>query len=136
MHRFFYIAGLIILSAVAVSVGAVGAQEDSTKPEFYTTKVKPIFDANCVRCHGGLNHRGGLSMDTRDSMIKGGHHGPAIVPGDAANSLLVKLIRHEGPKDDPMDMPQRKDKLSDSDIAIVERWVNAGAVIPETPAKP
>ena len=115
---------------------AVGAQEDAAKPEFYVTKVKPIFDANCARCHGGLNHRGGLSLDTRENMIKGGRHGAGVVPGDAANSWIVKLIRHEGPKDDPMDMPPHKDQLSAADITIVERWVNAGAIMPDAPAKP
>jgi hypothetical protein len=76
-----------------------------------------------------MNHKGGLSMDTRESLLKGGHDGAVIVPGDPANSLLIKLIRHEGPADDPMPMPPRG-KLSDADIATVTAWVKAGAVMP------
>ena len=64
-------------------------------------------------------------------MLKGGHDGAVIVPGDASKSLLVRLIRHEGPKDDPMPMPPNKPKISDADIAVVTQWVNAGAVMPE-----
>ncbi len=122
--------GLVAIALTSLQLGSVGAQEDAAKPEYYSTKVKPIFEANCARCHGGLNHRGGLSMDTRESMLKGGHDGAVLVPGDPAKSLLVRLIRHEGPADDPMSMPPKKPKLSDEDIAIVEKWVKAGAVMP------
>jgi mono/diheme cytochrome c family protein len=57
----------------------------------------------------------------------------AIVPGDAANSLLVRLIRHEGPASDPMPMPAKAPKLSDEEIATIEQWVKAGAVMPDDP---
>jgi len=60
-----------------------------------------------------------------------------IVPGDPANSLLVKLIRHEGPPDDPKPMPPKpNEKLSDADIAVVEQWVKAGAAMPDDAATP
>jgi cytochrome c len=126
--------GIVAIGLIALQLGQVGAQEDASKPEYYTTKVKPIFDANCARCHMGENHRGGLSLDTRESMLKGGHDGTVIVPGDPANSLLIKLIRHEGPANDPMPMPPNKPKISDADIAVVTAWVKAGAVMP--PARP
>ncbi len=126
-------AGLTFAALIALSLNTVKVQagEDKAKPEYYTAHVKPIFDANCARCHGGMNHRGGLNIDTRENLLKGGHSGPAIVPGDPAKSLLVTLIRHEGPKDDPKDMPPKGDKLSDADIKIVEDWIKAGAIMPE-----
>ncbi len=130
MRRFLLICSMPVMLSLALAPSAVHGREDASKPEYYTTRVKPIFEANCARCHGGANHRGGLNMDTRDSMLKGGHDGPVLVPGDPGKSLLVKLIRHEGPKDDPMDMPPKRDKLSDADIAVVEQWVKAGAVMP------
>ena len=55
--------------------------------------------------------------------------GAVIVPGDPANSLLIKLIRHEGPANDPMPMPP-KSKLSDADIATITEWIRSGAVMP------
>jgi mono/diheme cytochrome c family protein len=122
--------GIVAIGLISLQIGQVGAQEDASKPEFYTAKVKPIFDENCGRCHEGVNHRGGLNIDTRENLLKGGKDGPAIVPGDPANSLLVKLIRHEGPADDPMNMPPNKPKISDADIATVTAWVKAGAVMP------
>jgi cytochrome c len=120
------------LMAWGLQVGTVQAapQDEAATPAFYTTKVQPIFQANCYRCHGGMNHRGGLNIQTRAGMLKGGHDGPVLIPGDT-NSLLVRLIRHEGPPKDPMPMPPKQPKLSDADIATVERWVKAGAIMPE-----
>jgi mono/diheme cytochrome c family protein len=96
--------------------------------EFYDQKVKPIFAANCYRCHGGMNHKGGLSIVTMAGMLKGGHDGSVLVPGHPEESMLIKLIRHEGPKNDPMPMPPSpRPKISDADIATVTAWVAAGA---------
>jgi len=111
----------------------VAAQDAVSKPAFYVEKVRPLLQTNCGKCHFDLNHKGGLSLATKASTLKGGRDGVVIVPGDPANSLLVKLIRHEGPASDPMPMPQKAAKLSDADIAIVEQWVKAGAVMPEDP---
>jgi len=121
---------VVAIGFTSINLARVCADEDPSKPEYYTTRVKPIFDANCARCHGGENHRGGLNIDTRAGMLKGGHDGTVLVPGDPAKSLIVRLIRHEGPADDPMDMPPKKPKLSDADIAVVTAWVKAGAVMP------
>jgi len=98
--------------------------------DMYVKTVQPILANNCYKCHGGDNHRGGLNMNTRAGFLKGGHDGAVIVPGHPEQSLLVKLIRHEGPADDPMPMPP-KSKLSDADIAAVTAWIKAGAVMPE-----
>ena len=120
----------IVLVGWGLRVGTVEAQDDAAKPEFYTTRVLPILKANCYACHGNGNHKGGLSLETKAGMMKGGMDGSVLVPGDPKKSLLVRLIRHEGPADDPMPMPQKADKLSDADIATIEQWVKAGAVMP------
>jgi cytochrome c551/c552 len=62
-------------------------------------------------------------------MLKGGHDGAVIAPGHPEKSLLIALIRHEGPANDPMPMPP-KSKISDADIATVTEWIKAGAVMP------
>ncbi len=125
------------VTAIAVLAGAglrgVSAEESANKPAFYTEKVRPILVANCGKCHLEMNHKGGLSLMTKESMMKGGRDGVVIVPGDPANSVLVKLIRHEGPADDPKPMPPKSPKISDEDIATIERWIKAGAVMPDDP---
>lgn len=129
-------AVLLLAQGLQPVAASSSADPAPASPEFYTTKVVPIFKENCYRCHAGMFHRGGLNMGNREGLLKGGHHGPALVPGDPANSLLVRLMRHEGPANDPKPMPPKKPKLSDADIAIVEQWVKAGAVMPGDQPKP
>lgn len=137
LRRFIVGLGAAILLLPAWSLRSVAADEDASKPEFFSTRVQPVFQANCYRCHGGMNHRGGLSMATRAGMLKGGHDGPVLVPGDPERSLLVRLMRRQGPAGDPMPMPPPpRPKISDADIATVERWVRAGAVMPQDQPKP
>jgi cytochrome c len=122
--------GLAVVT-VALTTLAMKPADEAATPEFYTTQVQPILQNNCYKCHGGDAHRGGLSLNTRATMLTGGHHGPAIVPGDPSTSLLVTLIKHEGKGDDPMSMPpDPRPKLSDTDIATISRWIKAGAVMP------
>lgn len=134
LHSIWTIPALSLAAVAAFTIFQpathVAAQEDAATPEFYTHNVQPILQANCYRCHGGMNHRGGLQLDSPESIMKGGHKGVVIVPGDPENSLLIKLIRHEGPANDPMPMPP-KSKLSDEDIATITQWVKAGAVMPK-----
>jgi mono/diheme cytochrome c family protein len=134
----------VLALAVTVSVGSAliarsshatqSAPAEEASPQFYTEHVQPIFQANCYRCHAGMNHRGGLQLDTRDALMRGGKDGAVIVPGHPEQSLLVTLIRHEGPAHDPRPMPP-KGKLSDADIATVTEWIRAGAVMPVDSAR-
>jgi len=135
MRRIFAGVALGLVAVLAVSgLRGVAAQDAANKPAFYTEKVRPILVTNCAKCHMDAYHKGSLSLETRESTLKGGRDGAVIVPGDPANSLLVKLIRHEGPVDDPMPMPPHSPKISDGDIAVVEQWIKAGAVMPQDPA--
>ena len=130
------LAGVSVMAAAALAgswMRPVAAQDGADKPAFYTEKVRPILQTNCGKCHFDVNHKGGLSLQTKASTLKGGRDGVVIVPGDPANSLLVKLIRHEGPADDPKPMPPKSPKMSDADIAVIEQWVKAGAVMPDDP---
>ncbi|WP_263385611.1 c-type cytochrome domain-containing protein [Granulicella arctica] len=126
---------MIMATAGMISLGdpkTHQAQSEASNPEFYLQHVRPIFEAHCVRCHGNSKHRGGLSMESRQDLLMDRRNKPIVIPGDAANSLLVRLIRHEGPPNDPMPMPSKRERLSDTDILMIERWVQAGAIMPST----
>jgi cytochrome c len=111
---------------------AAQAEPAPNTAAFYTQRVQPIFQANCYSCHGGMNHRGGLNIATKAGMLKGGHDGSVLDMKNPEQSMLIKLIRHEGPVDDPMPMPPSpREKISDADIATVTAWVKAGAIMPE-----
>jgi mono/diheme cytochrome c family protein len=132
----------VIALAALATVAAIGCKSHAlpnasaanpATPRFYPDYVRPVFQRNCYKCHSGLNHRGGLQLDTREHLMRGGKDGAVIVPGHPEQSLMVKLIRHEGPAGDPMPMPP-KSKLSDADIATITRWIQAGALMPEDEA--
>ncbi|HLX44646.1 MAG TPA: PSD1 and planctomycete cytochrome C domain-containing protein, partial [Bryobacteraceae bacterium] len=80
--------------------------------------------AKCQQCHGEKLQMANLSLATRDSMLKGGDHGPSIVPGNAAGSLLYQRI--SGQVEPVMPMAPLP-KLTAEEIASVKDWINAGA---------
>jgi cytochrome c len=125
------------IAAMAAGLGlqGVGAAADPATPAYYTEQVRPIMVRECGKCHLTVNHKGGLSFETRASTMKGGRDGAVIVPGDPAKSLLIKLIRHEGPADDPKPMPPKSPKISDAEVEVITQWIKAGAVMPNDPAQ-
>ena len=127
---------LVAIGLISLQLAGVRAQDDASKPEFYTTRVKPILETNCGECHMNGNKKGALVIDTQAGLKKGGRDGKVIDPGDPENSMFLKLIRHEGPEDDPMPMPPKKPKMSEADIAVITAWIKAGAVMPPDPAAP
>ena len=131
MRRVLAGVGVVAAAAMAgIGMHGVSAQPAANTPAFYTEKVRPLLQTNCGKCHMNMDHKGGLSLQTRASTMKGGRDGVVVVPGDPSGSLLVKLIRHEGPPDDPKPMPPKSPKMSDADIAVIEQWIKAGAVMP------
>lgn len=93
---------------------------------FFELKIRPILAGQCLKCHGGEKTSGGLRVATRDELLQGGESGPAIVPRDAATSLLLQVLRHEP---DALSMPP-DGKLSDRVIADFAAWIDAGAFWP------
>ena len=94
--------------------------------EFFEKTVRPVLVERCLSCHAADKAKGGLRLDTRDGVLKGGHAGPAAVPGKTADSLLVTAIRHA----DDLRMPPRE-KLPDRERLALERWVELGLPWPE-----
>jgi hypothetical protein len=96
--------------------------------EFFESRVRPVLAAACFECHSGATARpkGGLRLDSLESLLAGGQSGPAIVPGDPDASLLVTAVRYD---DEELQMPpkQRLDALA---VADLERWVASGAPWP------
>ncbi len=126
-------AGLLLITGCGPGPEPPPTFHPSTPAEaaaltYFQTSVKPVLRGNCYRCHWGLNHKGNFNMGTREALLKGGDRGVAVVPGHPEQSLLVKLIRHEGPADHPMPMPP-KDKLEDSEIAAITKWIADGAIM-------
>ena len=80
-------------SLLAFLVLAGSARADESAETFFETKIRPVLATDCLPCHGGKKTESGLKVDSRESLLKGGDRGPAIVAGEPENSLLVRAIR-------------------------------------------
>lgn len=112
------------VSAVAVlRLCAAGGAIGSEASPGFSAQVAPILQKNCLACHSASAKMGGLVMESYDSLMKGGAHGQAIVPGKAEESRLIQML--EG-KVQPR-MPFGGEPLPAADIASVKAWIDAGA---------
>ncbi len=109
------------------NIAAVNAQ-------VFSAAVRPIFQRNCVMCHGPEKTKGGLRLDSFEAMLKGGENGPAIAPGKPAESLVLKRIQLPASSDDHMP-PEGKPQPSSADIAVLRWWLQAGAPTNQTIAE-
>lgn len=90
----------------------------------FATDIQPIFTESCVKCHSGNNAPRGLQLDSYPGVIAGGTYRPVIVPGNAAESELVKRIKGEAIPRMPFDGPPF---LAENEIAQIIAWIEAGA---------
>ena len=107
---------------------------DPAAVEFFEKVVRPILATRCQACHGPTKQKGGLRLDSRKSILAGGTSGPAVVPFDTKESLLVDAINYG----ETYQMPP-KSKLPDGEIATLTRWVQMGApwgIEPESTTPP
>lgn len=96
------------------------------EPSFYTARVAPILDRNCVVCHGPEKDKAGLRLDSFERILRGAESGEVVKPGDVKGSELVRRIRL--PRDEEEAMPSDgKPALSADEIKVIELWIAAGA---------
>lgn len=94
--------------------------------EFFEAKIRPVLVARCYECHSASSKepKGGLLLDTREGIRRGGESGHGVVPGEMDDSLILGAIRYES-----FEMPP-EEKLSDEVVADFEKWVRMGAADP------
>jgi mono/diheme cytochrome c family protein len=107
----------VVFAASTASAGlSPGAQ-------IFVDRVRPVLEQKCFTCHTD-DQRGGLRLDSREAMLSGGSRGPALVPGNPEESLIVSAIRHENPD---LQMPRNGAALGDQEIEGIVAWIRAGA---------
>ena len=124
MNRWLIVSLIALLPASQVSA--------QTADEFFETKIRPVLIGTCFQCHGGEKTSSGLRLDRRQHLMSGGERGPAIVPGDAENSLLIHTIRRTHAD---LSMPPKK-PLRESVVTDFQHWIDAGANWPASIAEP
>lgn len=92
----------------------------------YKEEIKPLLQTRCVSCHGSLKQKGGLRLDSETFIKKGGKNGLVVVAGNLSKSILYANMLL--PLDDEKHMPPKgKHQLSEIEIAIIKKWIAAGA---------
>jgi hypothetical protein len=129
----FLARSLVLLCLLTFTRNAAAAKPAEPAPtkeglDFFETQIRPIFVHNCYECHSGdpKKAKGGLTLDTRDGLRKGGKSGAAINPGHPDQSLLIEAVQYES-----LEMPP-KGKLADEAIDKLVQWVEMGAPDPRT----
>ncbi|GIW95594.1 MAG: cytochrome c [Pirellulaceae bacterium] len=122
----FAAAGLILMAGGGQNAFA---QAKALAPEdeaFFERHIRPILVEHCYGCHSARAEKiqGGLRLDSRQGMLRGGESGPVIVPGRVEESLLIEAVRYES-----LQMPP-SGKLPDEKIRLLEEWVARGAPDP------
>src|SRR5262249_3980389 len=120
MARMGFLSPLSCFLTVFFAASTARAETPASE-EFFEKEVRPLLIEHCQKCHGDKKPKGGLSLTSRDAVLKGGDTGPAAVAGKPENSLLIHAVRYN---DTPQMPPKRK--LSDRKIAALSRWVQLG----------
>jgi len=115
------------LAFLALAASATYAEEAA--PD-YTGQIAPIFNKYCTGCHNTKEHEGELSLESFALLQKGGEHGQVVVPGKSDESKLLLVLTG---KAEPAMPPEDNEKPSEKEIALIERWIAAGAKGPTAP---
>jgi len=126
MHSLLKLLFIAICAMVTTSAGA--DTDDGTA--FFESRIRPVLVKSCYKCHSSQSQlpKGGLRVDSREALLRGGESGPAIVPGKPGDSLLLMALSYEG---DVVEMPP-KEKLPARVLADFRRWIASGATDPRT----
>ncbi|HVV72468.1 MAG TPA: DUF1549 domain-containing protein, partial [Verrucomicrobiae bacterium] len=95
----------------------------ATRPVDFTHDIKPIFDASCIRCHGRGRTRGGFQLDSRETLLKGGDSGPAVILRKSEDSLLIELVSGLNPDEV---MPKKGSRLTPEQVGLLRAWIDQG----------
>jgi uncharacterized membrane protein len=107
-------------------LSAAEAPAQASTRSTYRDTIAPIFAARCGACHGESKQKGDLKLTTPEALFAGGESGPALVPGNAAKSELVRRA-HLPLEDEDHMPPEGKAQLTPEELAAIEAWINAGA---------
>ncbi|QDU82240.1 Planctomycete cytochrome C [Polystyrenella longa] len=132
MHLLFktlFLLGGFLLAAIPAAIAdelPVRTPDEQKGIDFFESRIRPVLSKHCYECHAADSEKvlGGLLLDSREAMQMGGDSGPAVIPGDTDESLILGALRHEN-----FEMPPTE-KLPENVIADFEAWIKMGAPDP------
>ena len=128
--------GMAMVACLAAVGGAAGAETSpaggpGADQVFFESRIRPLLHERCLECHAAAAE-GGLRLDSRAGLLAGGDSGPAAVPGQPAESLLLKAVHYADPA---LQMPPTG-RLAPTQIEALEEWVRRGLPWPGSEGEP
>src|SRR5437879_1651632 len=125
---FAVVSAASLLGAHSFSAGITPEQAAQLPPPVsrtvdFTKDIKPIFESSCIKCHGRGKDKGGFRLDNRETFLKGGDSGTAVVLGKSADSLLIALVQGFDPDNI---MPKKGSRLTPEQIGLLRAWIDQG----------
>lgn len=125
LNRIVLNMGLLSLFTFVMTQTCAAAEPTAEQREFFENRIRPVLIEHCYECHNSIKKAdGGLAIDHRAALLKGGDEGAIVVPGKPKESRLLAILRHEA---DGIKMPKGGAKLSNSVLADFEQWIAMGA---------
>ena len=127
----------LLLFTVSLAFAETKMPPSANRKVDFQKDVQPLLSAKCYSCHGEDAQQSGLRLDKRQNALRGGDYGPVILPGNSAESKLIRrLVNGDGGLQMPPTGP-----LSDEEIGVLRAWIDQGTdfrteVHDEAPAKP
>src|SRR5262245_15364678 len=124
----------LLICIALVDAGTLTAADPPVSPQqadFFEKRIRPVLVEHCFACHGEKKQEGGLRLDSRERLLKGGDGGPVVVPGKPDESELIEAIRQTG----DLKMPP-KGKLSSETVTALAEWVKMGLPWPQAVVNP
>lgn len=124
--------GLSVISTTALllclAMAADSVADDDDGIAFFEARIRPVLVERCYECHNTADvSEGGLAVDSRAGIRAESQHGRVVVPREPAESLLLKVLRHEIPD---LEMPENGPRLDKSVVDDFQRWIEMGAPDP------
>src|SRR3954469_4072982 len=124
----FLLMPAVIASSAALAVDASKLPPAAARPVDFEKDIKPLLEATCVKCHAKGKDKGGLSLETREKLLKGGDTGAAFEAGHSEKSLIVEMVSGVDP--DSV-MPKKGDRWTAEQVGLLRAWIDQGAAWPE-----
>lgn len=113
----------VTLIGLALAPAPAGAADPKPNPITYDDHVKPVLREHCLKCHGDVDGKAGLNMQTYAGLLKGGGGGAVVEAGRPGSSVLYQALAHEG---EATPMPPKRGRIPDAQVALVRLWIEQG----------
>ncbi|MCI0536834.1 MAG: DUF1553 domain-containing protein [Verrucomicrobiales bacterium] len=111
---------------IVVNSGLLASVPSAEALAFFESRIRPVLAEHCFECHGSKNQQGGLRLDSRAAIFRGGENGPALLTGQSDESRFIQAVKQLHPRS----QAPRQKRLTARQVAELTEWIKAGALWP------